>query len=63
MDTKNWYKSKTVWFNGLTILIAVATFFGFTMNQDLFNQVSVVLLAMSPVVNFALRLVTKQPIK
>ena len=59
---KPWYQSKTVWFNGLTIVIAVATFFGFTPDQALFTQVSTFLVSFAPVANLALRLITKQPI-
>jgi hypothetical protein len=62
MPTKPWYTSKTIWFNGVTVIIAAATFFGFTINQDLFNNVTAFLVAISPVVNIGLRLVTKTPI-
>ena len=62
MNTKPWYASKTVWFNGLTIVIAVATYFGFTPDQTLFTQVSTFLVSFAPVVNLGLRFFTKKPI-
>ena len=62
MTPKPFWKSKTVWFNGLTILIAVATIFGFTINQELFAEVTGVLVALSPIVNLILRFFTKQPV-
>ena len=62
MTSKSWYASKTVWFNALTILVAVATYFGFTPNQAVANYVSIGLVGVSPFVNLVLRFFTKQPI-
>jgi hypothetical protein len=62
MNTKSWYASKTLWFNGLTVLVVVATFLGWTPNQDLANQATGILVTIAPVLNIVLRLVTKQPI-
>lgn len=62
MPNKPWYQSKTLWFNVLTIVTAAATYFGFTPDQELSNNVTSFLVAMSPVINIGLRLITKQPI-
>ena len=57
---KNVLKSKTVWFNVLTVLIAIATFFGYTPNQELAEKTTSLLLVLSPAVNLLLRLITSQ---
>lgn len=62
METKKWYKSKTVLFNALTILVVVATVFGYTPNQELAENVTNILVALSPIINIGLRMVTKTPI-
>lgn len=62
MTPKPWYQSKTVWFNGLTALIVIATFFGFVPNQELAGQISTALIALAPFINLFLRFITKQPI-
>jgi hypothetical protein len=56
--SKPWYASKTVWFNAVTIIVAVATYFGFTPNQALFTGVSSFLVAVAPVINLGLRFFT-----
>lgn len=63
MQTKSWYKSKTVWFNLLTVIVVVATFFGYTPNDELGGQVSMLLIAFSPLINIILRLFTKKAIE
>lgn len=60
---KKWYASKTVWFNVLSAVIAVATFYGFTPNQEVFEATTSVLLALNPIINFALRFITKKAIE
>ena len=55
--------SKTIWFNTLTALIVVATFFGFTPNQEIATATSDILLGLAPIINVVLRFVTKEPIK
>ncbi len=30
METKSWYLSKTLWFNGLALVVLVASSFGYT---------------------------------
>ena len=62
MNSKPIYLSKTFWFNVLTVLFAVTTFFGFTPNEGLAKQVSDTLIIASPLVNLLLRLITKKPI-
>ena len=62
MNPKPWYASKTLWFNGLTIIVAVATYFGWTPDQSLFQLVSHVLVAVAPAVNMMLRLYTHRPV-
>lgn len=62
LATKSPFKSKTLWFNVITALVVIATFFGYTPNATVANEVSGFLLLASPAVNFALRFFTKQPI-
>ena len=62
METKKWYKSKTMVFNALTIVIVLASFFGFILNQELSEQVAGGLLGLAPIINLLLRFVTKTPI-
>ena len=59
---KTIYKSKTVWFNFLTVVIVLASASGYTPNAELSNTVSGALLAFSPVVNLVLRYFTTQGI-
>lgn len=63
MEAKNLFASKTVWFNVLTVIVVLATLFGYTPNQELATDVSTILTALNPVINILLRLVTKQPVK
>lgn len=57
---KSSLKSKTLWFNALTVVIVVSTFFGFVPNQDLAEQTSAFLLAASPIINIFLRFLTNK---
>ena len=59
---KQFYKSKTVIFNALTILICVATYFGFTPNAEIAEQTTALLIALTPVINLVLRTYTKEAI-
>ena len=52
-------QSRTLWFNGLTVLVVIATFFGYTPDQQIAEQTTATLLALAPLVNIGLRLVTK----
>lgn len=64
-NTKKWYTSKTVWFNALTVLVTVATFFGYVPGdyQHTANQVSTALVFLVPLVNIVLRAVTTKAIR
>jgi cytochrome bd-type quinol oxidase subunit 1 len=62
MTPKSWYASKTVWFNVLTVVFAIASAHGWTPNAELAESISVFILAVSPIVNLLLRFITKQPI-
>lgn len=57
---KKFYKSKTVWFNALTVLIVLATASGYTPNAEVAETTSAILLAIAPVVNLVLRSVTNK---
>ena len=63
MTPKAWYQSKTIWFNTLTFVVIVATFFGYTPNSEVAETTSAILIALSPVVNLILRAITKEPIQ
>jgi len=59
---KNWYHSKTILFNLITALVTIATVFGYTANEELATTLSTLFIALAPVVNIVLRLVTKTAI-
>lgn len=46
--------SKKFWFNLLTVALTVATFAGFTPNQQLAEQTTGILIALNPLVNLFL---------
>jgi len=58
VQTKEWYTSKTIWFNALTVITVVATMFGYMPDQETAETTSNVLLAISPIINLALRMIT-----
>lgn len=60
--SKPFYASKTLWFNALTILCAVAAFYGWAPDQHLMTNIAGMLVAASPIVNFVLRFMTKKAI-
>ena len=62
VDTKFFLKSKTILFNGLTVLVVLATHFGFTPNQELAEEVTKVLIALVPIVNIVLRFITSKSV-
>lgn len=62
MNSKPWYLSKTVWFNILTIVTAVAAYLGWNPDQQITMNVAGFLVAASPIINLALRLLTSKPI-
>jgi len=61
-NTKNIFLSRTIWFNILTIVVVGATLFGYTPNEALAENVSGILVALSPFINIALRYVTKSSV-
>jgi hypothetical protein len=60
--TKSFLASKTFWVNFLTIVVAVAAFYGVNPDQDLFEKVSAGMIFMSPVINLVLRFFTTKPV-
>jgi len=60
--TKVFWKSKTFWFNALTILTVFAGAFGYTPNKELVQETGNLLVALSPFVNFFLRIFTEKKI-
>lgn len=63
MTPKPWYQSKVVWFNTLTFIVVIASFFGYTPNTEIVEIATNLLIALAPVINLILRGVTKQPIE
>lgn len=59
---KPFYRSKTFWFNMVTIMVTVASFMGYVPNQELAEQVTVGLVSISPLINLGLRFITKSEI-
>ena len=72
MESKKWYASKTLWFNGLAFVLALAVVYGFKdftpapEIEPLVNGlVALITLAMpiiGPFINMILRFVTKEPL-
>jgi hypothetical protein len=65
VEAKPWYASKTLWFNALVFLLALASRYGFNEFQSDPNidmYVTLFLTIGTPVFNLILRLVTKKPI-
>ena len=60
METKSWYLSKTLWFNGLALVVLVAASFGYT--GEISPDFAAVAPAIVLLINLILRFVTKQPI-
>lgn len=66
MTPKNWYKSKTVWFAVLTVLIGIAGAFGFgefVPDASTAEIIQTVILVVVGLANILLRYLTKEPIK
>jgi hypothetical protein len=57
---KSIFKSKVLWFNALTVLTVIATFFGYVPDQEVADNTSAILLALNPLVNIGLRFFTKK---
>lgn len=62
MEEKAFYKSKTFWFNGITLLVTVAVFFGYTPNEALAQTVKNFLMAVGPIINILLRIKNNEPL-
>ena len=59
---KDYWKSKTLWFNVLTLAVIIAEAFGyvdFVPNEDIAEYAT----ALVTIINVILRIVTKEPIK
>ena len=62
MTTKPFWRSKTVWFNVLTVILVIASFFGFSPDPDTEKQTREFLLITIPLVNLLLRFITEKKI-
>jgi len=65
MTPKSWYKSKTVWFAVLTVLIGIAGAFGFgefAPDASTMQVIETVTLVVVGLGNLLLRYLTKEPI-
>lgn len=60
MEAKNWYASKTLWFNILALVVAIAGAFGYS--GELPQDWAIFAPAIIAVVNMLLRLVVKAEI-
>ena len=60
MEKKPWYQSKTLWFNVLAFVVAVAANYGYS--GELPGQWQQFVIVAVTLINFILRFVTKQPI-
>ncbi len=58
---KKWYVSKTFWFNGVALAVLVLGAFGYT--GEVPAEWGVYVPAIVALVNFVLRLITKEPIE
>ena len=59
---KRFYRSKTIIFNVLTVVIVLATMLGFTPNQEVAEVTTGLLVALAPIVNIILRTVTNKSV-
>ena len=57
---KSIFKSKTFWFNALTILTAIATVGRYVPDQKLAQNTTDILFTLAPVVNIILRFYTSK---
>jgi len=59
--SKKWYTSKTLWFNGLALVVIIATAFGFA-DFKAAPEVEQIGMVVITIVNLLLRFVTKEPV-
>lgn len=57
---KKWYASKTLWFNVLAFIVALASAFGYT--GELATDWMVFVPAIAAIINIVLRFLTKEPL-
>jgi len=57
---KPWYKSKTIWFNIVSLVTILLSFKGVELTED---EKTVIATAIITIVNIILRLVTHEPVK
>jgi hypothetical protein len=62
MESKKIYRSKTFWFNALTVLVVVASFFGYEQNQELATDVQTFIVTFNPLINIVLRAITNKAV-
>ena len=60
MQSKQWYASKTLWFNILALVVALAAAFGYT--GELPAEWAVFVPGIIALINMVLRLITKEKI-
>jgi len=62
---KKWYASKTLWFGVLSVVVAVATSFGFAeyAPEGWASEAIAFWAVLEPVVFIVLRLVTREPVR
>ncbi len=67
MEQKPFWLSKTIWFNVLTAIIIIASLFGYNSTEATSSgwaqSLATALVAVSPVINIALRFWTEKGIK
>ena len=57
---KKWYASKTLWFNALAFIVAVAAQFGY--ESELSADLQAFVLPVVFLINLVLRFITKEPV-
>lgn len=63
MKTKSVFQSKTMWVNIITIVIALGAHYGIVPDQMMGDQIAKGIIAISPVLNMFMRLITKDAVK
>lgn len=60
--SKSFFKSKTFWFNVVTIIVTIASVFGYAPNEQLAEETANIMLLINPLVNVVLRFYTKKEV-